>query len=95
MQRFLIIETNTSNSCLKRESKKPATFALWQRCPLAKKRAAIPITIGRQPSKARRQSLKSSLEERPDDPTQKGAWTQEISILKNVLENEEGRIFFE
>jgi hypothetical protein len=31
----------------------------------------------------------------PDDPTQKGAWTQEIRILKNVLENEEGRIFFE
>ena len=26
---------------------------------------------------------------------QKGAWTQEIRILKNVLENEEGRIFFE
>ncbi len=31
----------------------------------------------------------------PDEPTQKGAWTQEIRILKNVLENEEGRIFFE
>src|SRR6185312_9926198 len=31
----------------------------------------------------------------PDEPTQKGAWTQEIRILKNVLENHEGRIFFE
>jgi hypothetical protein len=26
---------------------------------------------------------------------QKGAWTQEIRILKNMLGNEEGRIFFE
>ena len=31
----------------------------------------------------------------PDDPTQKGAWTQEIRILKNILENHEGRILFE
>jgi hypothetical protein len=31
----------------------------------------------------------------PDEPTQKGAWTQAIRILKNVLENHEGRIFFE
>src|SRR6185312_3266252 len=31
----------------------------------------------------------------PDEPTQKGAWTQEIRILKNVLENHEGKIFFE
>jgi len=31
----------------------------------------------------------------PDEPTQKGAWTQEIRILKNVLGNYEGRIFFE
>ena len=30
-----------------------------------------------------------------DDPTQKGAWTQEIRILKNILENHEERIFFE
>ena len=31
----------------------------------------------------------------PDEPTQKGVWTQEIRILKNVLENYKGRIFFE
>jgi hypothetical protein len=31
----------------------------------------------------------------PDEPTQKGAWTQEIRILKEVLENHEGIIFFE
>jgi len=26
----------------------------------------------------------------PDEPTQKDAWTQEIRIIKNVLENHEG-----
>ncbi|MGN6531107.1 MAG: hypothetical protein ACTHK0_05085 [Ginsengibacter sp.] len=31
----------------------------------------------------------------PDDPTQKGAWTQEIRILKEVLKDKEGRLFFE
>lgn len=31
----------------------------------------------------------------PDEPTQKGAWTQEIKILKEILENYQGRIFFE
>jgi hypothetical protein len=31
----------------------------------------------------------------PDEPTQKGAWTQEIKILKGILENYQGRIFFE
>ena len=30
-----------------------------------------------------------------DELTQKGAWTQEIKILKEVLQNHEGRIFFE
>jgi len=37
----------------------------------------------------------SSNSDFPDEPTQKGAWTQEIKILKNVLENHGGRIFFE
>ena len=31
----------------------------------------------------------------PDDPTQKGAWTQEITTLKEVLQNYQGKIFFE
>ncbi len=31
----------------------------------------------------------------PDEPTQKAAWSQEIKILKEVLINYEGRIFFE
>ncbi len=31
----------------------------------------------------------------PDEVTQKGAWTEEIRILKEVLEDEEGKIFFE
>lgn len=31
----------------------------------------------------------------PDDPTQKGAWTQEIRILKEVLKDQQGKIFFE
>src|SRR6185312_6217363 len=31
----------------------------------------------------------------PDEPTQKGAWTHEIRILKEVLNDKEGRIFFE
>jgi Uncharacterized conserved protein (DUF2075) len=31
----------------------------------------------------------------PDEPTQKGAWAQEIKILKEVLKNHEGKIFFE
>lgn len=31
----------------------------------------------------------------PDEPTQKGAWTQEIKILKEVLKDQEGKIFFE
>lgn len=31
----------------------------------------------------------------PDDPTQKGAWTQEIRTLKEILINYQGRIFFE
>ena len=31
----------------------------------------------------------------PDEPTQKGAWTQEIKILKEVLINYQGKIFFE
>ena len=31
----------------------------------------------------------------PDDPTQKGAWTQEIRVLKEVLKDKEGRLFFE
>src|SRR5665647_68572 len=31
----------------------------------------------------------------PDEPTQKGAWTQEIKILKEVLKNHQGKIFFE
>ncbi|MDQ2718882.1 MAG: hypothetical protein M3Z26_03860 [Bacteroidota bacterium] len=31
----------------------------------------------------------------PDEPTQKGAWTQEIKILKDVLINYQGKIFFE
>src|SRR5687767_15016186 len=29
------------------------------------------------------------------DPTQKGAWMEEIDILKRVLNNREGRIYFE
>ena len=31
----------------------------------------------------------------PDEPTQKVAWTQEIRILKEVLKNHDGKIFFE
>lgn len=31
----------------------------------------------------------------PDDPAQKGAWTQEITTLKEVLQNYQGKIFFE
>lgn len=31
----------------------------------------------------------------PDDPTQKGAWNQEIRILKDVVKPYEGRIIFE
>ena len=31
----------------------------------------------------------------PDEPTGKEAWKQEIRILKEVLKNHEGRIFFE
>ena len=31
----------------------------------------------------------------PDEPTQKAAWTQEIRILKEVLKNHDGKIFFE
>ena len=31
----------------------------------------------------------------PDEVTQKGAWTEEIRILIEVLKNEEGKIFFE
>lgn len=31
----------------------------------------------------------------PDEPTQKGAWTQEIKTLKEVLINYHGKIFFE
>ncbi|MEO6820666.1 MAG: DNA/RNA helicase domain-containing protein, partial [Ginsengibacter sp.] len=31
----------------------------------------------------------------PDEPTQKGAWNQEIKMLKLVLHNYEGKIFFE
>lgn len=31
----------------------------------------------------------------PDEPTQKGAWAQEIKILKEILENYQGWIFFE
>ena len=31
----------------------------------------------------------------PDEVTQKGAWTEEIRILKEVLKHEEGKIFFE
>ena len=31
----------------------------------------------------------------PDDPAQKAAWTQEITTLKEVLQNYQGKIFFE
>ena len=31
----------------------------------------------------------------PDEVTQKGAWTEEIRILKEVLKDQEGKIFFE
>lgn len=31
----------------------------------------------------------------PDEPTQKGAWTQQIKTLKHVLQNYQGRVFFE
>src|SRR5690242_12610701 len=31
----------------------------------------------------------------PDEPTQKGAWNEEIRMLKEVLANYQGRIFFE
>ena len=31
----------------------------------------------------------------PDEPTQKGAWNQEIKVLKEVLINYQGKIFFE
>lgn len=31
----------------------------------------------------------------PDDVSQKGAWTQEIQILKTTLQHYEGRVFFE
>jgi Uncharacterized conserved protein (DUF2075) len=37
----------------------------------------------------------SSNSDFPDEPTQKGAWTQEIKTLKEVLPNYNGRIFFE
>ena len=37
----------------------------------------------------------SSNSDFPVEPTQKGAWTQEIKILKEVLQNYKGRIFFE
>jgi hypothetical protein len=37
----------------------------------------------------------SSNSDFPDEPTQKGAWTQEIKALKEILQNCNGRIFFE
>src|SRR6185437_6480492 len=37
----------------------------------------------------------SSNSDFPDEPTQKGAWRQEIKTLKEVLQNYNGRIFFE
>jgi len=37
----------------------------------------------------------SSNSDFPDEPTQKGAWTQEIKTLIEVLQNYNGRIFFE
>jgi hypothetical protein len=37
----------------------------------------------------------SSNSDFPDDPVQKGAWTQEIKTLKEVLQNHHGKIFFE
>jgi hypothetical protein len=58
--------TNTSNSCLKRESKKPTTFALWQ-MSTPKKRPSNPDNYRQTAkSKAKIPSLKCPVEERSE-----------------------------